>query len=144
MLRKARTGTALWGRKNLRHLDASVAVAALIDTGADGRWAQSLLAEQLAAPHLVLVEVANVLRRAAANGQVTDDAATLAHADLLALRLDLVPYDVVGERIWQLRGNVGSSDAWYVAVAELLDAPLATLDRRLAAAPGPRCEFLTP
>jgi predicted nucleic acid-binding protein len=75
---------------------------------------------------------------------VTDDAATLAHADLLALRLDLVPYDVVGERIWQLRGNVGSSDAWYVAVAELLDAPLATLDRRLAAAPGPRCEFLTP
>jgi predicted nucleic acid-binding protein len=125
-------------------LDASVAVAALIDTGRDGRWAESLLVDELAGPPLLFVETANVLRRAVAAKQITDDVASLAHADLVGLRLQLVPYDLVADRVWQLRGSLTSYDAWYVAVAELLDSPLATLDRRLAMAPGPRCTFLTP
>lgn len=125
-------------------VDSSVIVAALVDGGPDGSWAQELLIDDLAAPHLLPVEVANVLRRAAAAGQISEDVASLAHADLLDLRFELVPYEAVADRAWQLRHNLTAYDAWYVAVAELLDAPLATLDRRLVEAPGPRCEFRTP
>lgn len=125
-------------------VDASAVVAALVDSGPDGRWAESLLASDLAAPHLLLVEVANVLRRAAQAGEITDDIASLAHADLLDLHVELIPYDLVAARIWELRHNLTTYDAWYVAVAELLDAPLVTLDQRLAGSPGPTCHFRTP
>jgi predicted nucleic acid-binding protein len=125
-------------------IDASALVAALVDTGPDGRWAEALLTEDLAAPHVLPAEVANVLRRAVASGEITDEIGSLAHADLLGLRLEFVAYELVAERIWALRSNVTAYDAWYVAVAELLDAPLATLDRRLAGAPGPTCTFRTP
>lgn len=125
-------------------IDASAVVAALVDSGPAGTWAEGLLASSLVAPHLLHVEVANVLRRAVAAGEISDDIASLAHADLLDLRVHLVTYEAVAERVWELRHNVTAYDAWYVAVAELLDAPLATLDERLAAAPGPRCAFQTP
>jgi len=126
-------------------VDASTVVAALIDTGPDGRWAESMLvAGPLAAPHLLPVEVSNILRRAANAGDVTVDAASLAHANLLALRVDLFDYEPLAARIWALGHDVSSYDAWYVALAESLDAPLATLDGALTRAPGPRCSFLQP
>lgn len=125
-------------------VDASAVVAALVDSGPDGRWAETLLTADLAGPHLLPVEVASVLRRAVMAGEITDDIASLAHADLLDLRVELVSYEVVAARAWELRHNVTTYDAWYVAVAELLDAPLATLDQRLVDAPGPRCRFRTP
>ena len=126
-------------------VDASVVVAALIDGGPDGRWAESILvADQLAAPHLMPVEAANILRRAALAGDISDEAASLAHADLLALVVELFPYEVLAPRVWELRSNVTAYDACYIALAEALRAPLATLDRRLAASTGPRCTFRTP
>ncbi|HVR95858.1 MAG TPA: type II toxin-antitoxin system VapC family toxin [Thermoanaerobaculia bacterium] len=64
--------------------------------------------------------------------------------DLLQLDLELVPFTPFAERVWELRANVTSYDAWYVAVAEQFDLPLATLDRHLARATGPRCRFLLP
>lgn len=124
-------------------VDASVVVAALVDSGSDGQWAESmLLSGPLVAPHLMPVEVANVLRRAVLAGKVSDDVASLAHDDLSALAVTYVPYAAVGHRVWELRGNLTSYDACYVAVAEALAIPLATLDRRLAAAPNARCTFL--
>jgi predicted nucleic acid-binding protein len=126
-------------------VDASMVVAGLTDSGNDGLWAESLLAgESLAAPHLMTVEAANILRRAALVGDISADVASLAHADLLDLRVEVIPYQPCAARVWELRGNVTCYDGWYVAVAELLDAPLATLDGRLANAPGPRCHFLLP
>jgi predicted nucleic acid-binding protein len=126
-------------------VDASVIVAALVDTGPAGSWAEQFLAPgELAAPHLLPGEVANVLRRAQLAGDISSDIASLAHTDLLDLRVDLFPYEAVAPRAWALRANLSSYDAWYVALAESLDAPLATLDRRLAGAPGPSCAFLTP
>ena len=126
-------------------VDASVVVAALVDDGPAGRWAEELLeSTPLAAPHLMPVEAANILRRAALAGDVSDDIASLAHADLLAIGVELFPYDLLAERIWELRGAVTAYDGWYVALAESLDAPLATLDGRLTRAPGPRCSFLGP
>lgn len=126
-------------------VDASVVVAALADDGGTGRWAEELLlADHLAAPHLMPAEAANILQRAALAGDLTADAAALAHADLGDLRADLFPYRPIAARAWELRGNLTAYDAWYVALAELLDAELATLDERLARAPGPRCAFLVP
>lgn len=126
-------------------VDASLVVSALIDTGEAGRWAESLLAaEPLSAPHLMPVEVTNILRRAAARGAITSDVAAMAHADLLDLRVELFPYAPFASRVWELRDNITSYDAWYVALAESLGSTVATLDRRLASAAGPRCRFSTP
>ncbi len=125
-------------------LDANVVVAALIDSGRDGDWAEDLLTQDgLAAPHLMMVEVANILRRSVLAGEVSADAATLAHNDLLDLRVDLFGYEAFAPRVWELGENVTCYDAWYVALAEALAAPLATLDLKLTRAAGPRCRFLT-
>jgi len=124
-------------------VDASVVVAALVDSGEGGRWAEDvLLSDHLVAPHLLPVEVGNVLRRAVHGGEVGADTGAIAHAELQALPIDLLPYAPVASRAWELRGNLTLYDAWYVALAELLEAPLATLDERLAAAPGPACGFV--
>jgi predicted nucleic acid-binding protein len=126
-------------------VDASTLVAYLIDGGPEGQWAEQVLARgDLVGPHLLHIEVADVLRRLEARGEIGPETASLSHEDLLALTIDLVPYAGIAGRTWQLRGNVSAYDATYVAIAEELGAPLATLDRRLAAAPGPACEFLTP
>jgi len=125
--------------------DATVVVAALVDSGDDGEWAESVLrGGGLAAPHLLPVEVANILRRFAMVGNLTPEVAALAHADLLQLRVQFFPYEPVAARAWVLRENLTTYDAWYVALAEALEVPLATLDLRLSRAPGPRCEFVVP
>lgn len=73
-------------------VDASVVVAALVDSGTGGRWAeQVLVSDDLAAPHLLPAEVASVARKAVAAGRITEDVASLAHASLGDLRLQLFP-----------------------------------------------------
>jgi predicted nucleic acid-binding protein len=89
-------------------------------------------------------EVSNVLRRLVDQTVVSADLAALALRDLIAMPVDLLAHDVLALRIWELRHNLTAYDAAHVAAAELVDAPLATLDRRLAAAPGTRCEFWLP
>ena len=126
-------------------VDASVVVAALVDSGETGDWAEEvLLAGHLAAPHLMPVEVANILRRSTLGGEISIDSASLAHADLRALLVELFPYETVASRAWELRDNVTLYDAWYVALAEMLDTELATLDRGLIRAPGTKCRFVAP
>ncbi len=126
-------------------VDASVVVAALVDNGPAGRWAEEQLARgQLIAPEIMQTEVANVLRRAELAGQIDPASAALAFADLCQLTVRIVPFEAVAGRIWQLRTNLTSYDAAYVACAEALDAPLATLDTKLAKSPGPTCTFLAP
>jgi len=125
-------------------VDSSAVVALLADAGPAGQWVESLtVSAALFAPHLLPFEVGNVLRRQAQAGILDASAATLAHADLVALPIDLYPYEVLADRAWELRANLTSYDAAYVALAELLAAPLVTLDERLARAPGPRCRIVT-
>jgi predicted nucleic acid-binding protein len=126
--------------------DASFLVAAITDEGAVGRWAEEALAAagELAAPELLLAETANILRRAEHAGRLASPVAAGAYWDLLDLEFVSLPYAPFAERIWELRGNLTTYDAWYVAVAEATGSPLATLDARLARAPGPRCEMLVP
>lgn len=126
-------------------VDAAAVIAALLDGGPNGIWARELLgAHELAAPHLLPVEAANVLRRATRAGEITRETASAAHRDLLDWRVELFAYAPFSARVWELCLNLTASDAWYVALAEALGAPLATLDGRLTRAPGPRCAFVTP
>lgn len=126
-------------------IDASVVTASLVDSGSTGDWADAvMLTGPLAAPQLLPVETAGVLRRMTVSGELSEDSAALAHGQLLMLRAQLFPYVPLGRRVWELRENITIYDAWYVALAEQLDAPLATLDLRLSRAPGTRCRFVTP
>ena len=90
------------------------------------------------------VEAANILRRAAAAGEISADVAAMAHTDLLDLRVELFPYGPFAPRVWEPRDNLTSYDAWYVALAEFLGSRVATLDLKLARATGPQCGFETP
>lgn len=90
------------------------------------------------------VEVTNILRRSAMQGLITRDVASLALNDLSDLRVEFLEFRPFASRVWELRANVKAYDAWYVALAEALPAPRATLDDRLRRAVGPRCAFLTP
>jgi predicted nucleic acid-binding protein len=126
-------------------IDASAVVMLVADATGMGRWVASQMSDRrVAAPSLMPYEVGNLLRRRVLAGHVDNATAATAHADLLGLRLDVWPHSRLAKRAWELRGSVTYYDASYVALAELLDAPLVTLDRRLARAPGPKCAFLTP
>lgn len=125
--------------------DASALVALLLDDGRDGTWATEALADaDLLAPGLVAFEAANIIRRHDLAGLVSGDQAAQAHADLLDLTIEEWPYDILAARAWELRANLSVYDSSYVALAELADATLVTLDRRIAGAPGLRCPVATP
>ena len=125
--------------------DASAIVTVLLDSGDDGAWlARRLAAAELIAPALLPFECSNVIRRHELGGLISSDQAAQAHADLLDLPIDLFPYESLAQRVWQLRRNLTSYDAAYVALAEALDAPLVTLDRRLSEAPGITCRVEVP
>ena len=125
--------------------DSSAVVAMLLDAGQSGQWATSrMTAAELFAPTLLPFECANVVRRQESSGAVSVDQAALAHADLRDLPVELWPYELLAARVWELRHNLSCYDAAYVALAELLDASLVTLDRRIQGAPGLRCAVVTP
>jgi predicted nucleic acid-binding protein len=126
-------------------LDASVLVAAAAAAGADGAWAEAVLADRrLIAPSLVLVEATQAVRKLERLGLMAPALAAAVARDLVTLPIEFVPFEPLAGRIWQLRRNLTAYDAWYVAAAEVVGAPLATLDRRLTLAAGPRCKFWTP
>lgn len=126
-------------------VDASVLVAALVDSGPHGEWAERILgAGALHAPELVRVESANVLRRLERAKDISTPEANAAYEDLMQLNLELFAFDPFADRVWELRHTITSYDAWYVAIAEAFKLPLATLDERLSKAKGPACDFLTP
>jgi predicted nucleic acid-binding protein len=121
-------------------VDASVLAPALADDGSDGDRARGRLrGERLAAPELIDLELASVLRRAQASGDIDERRAVLALTDLAALPLDRAPHLPLLARVWELRENVTAYDAAYVALAEVLRATLVTADARLSRAPGIRC-----
>jgi predicted nucleic acid-binding protein len=119
-------------------IDASALLEVLLRTPAAGGVEKWLFdpGQTLHAPHLLDVEVAQVILRYAANGEIDSDRGRAAVADLADFPLHRYPHDVLLPRIWELRNNLTAYDAVYVALAEALDAPLLTRDRRLAAAAG--------
>jgi predicted nucleic acid-binding protein len=122
-----------------------VLVAALIDTGPHGTWAEKVLATgSLHAPELAFAEATNIFRRLERAKLITTPEANAAQDDLMELDIDLFPFEPFAGRIWELRHDVTSYNAWYVALAETLKLPLATLDEPLSKSNGVTCEFLMP
>jgi predicted nucleic acid-binding protein len=119
-------------------VDASVLLEALLRTPAAQVVEDRLFApgQTLHAPHLLDVEVAQVIRRYAANGEIDSERGRQALIDLADLALRRYPHDFLLPRIWDLRSNLTAYDAAYVALAEVLEVPLLTRDRRLANAAG--------
>jgi predicted nucleic acid-binding protein len=119
-------------------VDASAVLETLLRTAKAEAVDERLFdpSQTLHAPHLLDVEVAQVLRRFAANGEIDDERGRAALADLADFPLLRYPHDFLLPRVWTLRRNLTAYDAVYVALAEALDAPLLTCDRRLAAASG--------
>jgi predicted nucleic acid-binding protein len=118
-------------------VDASVVLELLLQTGAAARVEARLFgqAATLHAPHLIDAEIAQVLRRYEAAGDIDSARGLQSIAILGALPLERYAHGLLLQRAWQLRQNISAYDAIYVALAELLDATLLTCDRRLAAAP---------
>jgi predicted nucleic acid-binding protein len=119
-------------------LDASAALELLLQTALGVRVAERALAseESVHAPHLLDVEVAQVMRRYVLTGEVTADRAAQALGDFTDLPLTRYAHIDLLARAWFLRNSLTAYDAVYVALAEALEAPLLTTDRKLARAHG--------
>jgi predicted nucleic acid-binding protein len=119
-------------------VDASAVVEMLLRTPVGEKCRERLLAvdESLCAPHLLDVEVAQVIRRFAGRGEITADRGGEALVDLADLPLTRYPHGPLLERVWDLRNSVSAYDAVYLALAEALDAPIVTSDGRIARAQG--------
>jgi predicted nucleic acid-binding protein len=121
-------------------VDASALIEVLLNTPAAAKVSERLFdrADTLHAPHVLDLEVAQVLRRYALSGEMSVERAEQALEDLADLPLNRYPHDIFLGRIWALRRNFTAYDAAYVALAEALDAPLITRDAALAKGPGHR------
>lgn len=121
-------------------LDASAAVEWLLQTATGLRIDRRIFSpsESLHAPHLLDVEVAQVLRRYVREKMISPHRGQEAIQDLTDLPLSRYPHDLLLPRIWELRATLTAYDAAYVTLAELLGARLLTCDRRIATASGHR------
>ena len=120
--------------------DASVVLELLLRTPAGLSAERRLLraGETIHAPALLDLEVAQVLRRYVARGEMTDARAAAAIDTMIMFPVERYSHEPLLARIWELRHNLTAYDAAYVALAEALRAPLLTTDERIAGAPGLR------
>lgn len=116
--------------------DASALVAALLRVEPGVAERVLLRSDEIHAPHLIDLEVLSVVRKLANRGRLTVPLAEAVLDDFRGMPLVRYSHDLIMPRAWDLRANLTPYDAAYVALAELLDAPLLTRDRRLANAPG--------
>ena len=120
-------------------LDASALLEALLRVSPAGDVVEEQIFEQdqtVHVPHLLDLEITQVLRRRVLSGLITVPRCLRAFDDLANLTLYRYPHDFLLPRVWELRDNISAYDAVYIALAEYLAAPLLTRDRRLANAPG--------
>ena len=126
-------------------VDASCLFEVLIDTPRAEPIRQRLAADpDHAAPHIVDIEVFSLVRRDQLTGRIDNTLAELAIDDLRSWPADRYGHRALLARAWELRHSVRGWDAAYVALAEVLDATLLTLDTRLANAKGPHCRIEVP
>ena len=117
-------------------VDASVAVEYLLRTPLGLSLTETLEDAGLAAPDLIDAEVVSVLRRAVLTQRLAEGRALMALEDLVRWPVERIPSRALAPMTWQHHQNVTAYDAFYVAAADVLEAPLMTADGRLARAPG--------
>ncbi len=119
-------------------IDSSAALELLLDTARGRRLNERIRAEsvEIHAPHLVDLEIAQVLRRYVLRGSLDAARGMRALRHWRSLQVERYEHRRFLDRVWELRHNVSAYDAVYVALAEALSTVLLTADRRLAAAPG--------
>jgi predicted nucleic acid-binding protein len=124
-------------------VDASALLEFLLQTSLGARVEARLFGEEdeLHAPHLLDVEIAQGLRRLVRTGEVSSGRAEEAIADLTDLDLHRHAHLDLLDRAWKLRDNISAYDAMYVALAEAIEAPIVTCDSPLAKAPGHRARI---
>jgi predicted nucleic acid-binding protein/plasmid stability protein len=125
-------------------VDTSILVAALVDAGAVGGRGRRLRHARRAGTGIGRDSERAAPTRTCRKADRCAAEAQAAYRDLMQVRLELFSFEPFAERIWRLRHNMSCYDAWYVALAEALSLPLATLDRRLSSTSGPTCAFLVP
>jgi predicted nucleic acid-binding protein len=126
-------------------LDSSVLINSLTAPGELGRRADNAIrGHRLAAPEQMMVETFHGIRGRVLGGKVPAAVGRSAVEHLGRVPLELVPTPLLLGRMWELRDNVSGYDAAYIAAAEHLGVALVTFDKRLAAAPGLRCEVRVP
>lgn len=125
-------------------VDASLVVDVLISPDCDHLIEYVFSIRDLVAPHVVDIEVLNSLRHSWIRRLLSDERLSEALADFAELRIERYSHELLRQRMWALRANVTAADAAYVALAELLDAPLITRDARLFRSSGhtARIEFI--
>jgi predicted nucleic acid-binding protein len=119
-------------------LDASAAIDWLLQTNAGMQIEKRIFSrrESVHCPHLLDLEVVQVLRRLSREGSISEKRADQALNDLLSLRIARYPHFIFLSQIWQHRNNLSAYDAAYVVLAKRLGAPLVTRDTRLTSAAG--------
>ena len=115
-------------------LDASAAIFALVRSESSSARTKLGGYQELYCPHLIDIEYVNALRNLVLREDITLDDAEIATLDFIDLSITRYPHTRLIDRIWQLRQIITPYDAAYVALAELLETPLITSDRRLARA----------
>lgn len=122
-------------------LDASVLYEVVAATPSAEPIRRRIAGSDQVAPHLIDAEVLSAVQRRMRAGELDLTAAVQAIDDLRDWGGERFAHQSFLRRAWELRENVRSYDALYVALAEAIDAPLLTRDGRLARAPGTRCEI---
>ncbi|HVL05818.1 MAG TPA: type II toxin-antitoxin system VapC family toxin [Acidimicrobiales bacterium] len=121
-------------------VDASCLYEVVADTPrADDVRARLLQDPEHAAPSVIDVEVMSVIRRDHLSGRLDTTAAAQAAADLRDWPGERIGHRPLLDRVWELRGSLRVWDAFYVALAEVMEATLITSDARLSRSAGPRC-----
>ncbi len=125
--------------------DASLLVSLLVDGGSTGQTARKIFfdAGGVSVPDLACVETVSVIRKRWLRGTIDADRCQEAVEDLMDLPLSVYPTLPLMARAFELRANVTTYDACYVALAEALQCDLVTGDHRLAQTTGPKCRIQT-
>jgi predicted nucleic acid-binding protein len=122
-------------------IDTSALVDVFMRRDHDTPLQRRVLTASLAAPELIDVEAANVLRRLAHQGLLPDEDAGSILTDVAQAPITRAPHRPLLARIWELRHSIRSYDAAYIALAEILDVPLITSDAKLGASHGHHAEI---
>jgi predicted nucleic acid-binding protein len=119
-------------------LDASAALKMVLSHEGSEALVARVVGEDIHAPALIEVEVVSGLRRLQRQRRIAEDRALIGLEWFLDLGIEKHHGPELTRRIFALRNSLSSYDAAYIAVAELIEAPLLTADGRLSRAHGHR------